>query len=64
MNSVKLQYTKSTYKNLVFLYTNNKLSTEANEQIITFTHNNKKNKIPRNRLNQRGKRLVTKNRKH
>ena len=37
MNSVKLQDTKSILKNLLFLYTNNKLSEWEIKKIIPFT---------------------------
>ena len=37
MNSVKLQDTKSTYRNIVFLYTNNKLSESKIKKTTPFT---------------------------
>lgn len=51
MNSVKLQDTKSIYRNQLFLYTINKLPERETLKIVPFTLASKEK--PRNKLNQR-----------
>lgn len=46
-------------KSLVFLYTKNKLSERVIKKEFLLTIASKKDKIPRNKSNQGGKRLVT-----
>ena len=58
MNSGELQNIKLICKNNVLLYTNNKLSERQIKKTIPFITASKKNKIPRNKSNQGGKRHV------
>ena len=59
MNVIKFQDTISIYRNLVVLYTNKEVAEREIKKIIAFIiASNKKNKIPRNKLNQECERLV------
>ena len=54
-------YKINTHKSLAFLFTYNEKSEREINESIPFIHNKKRNTIPRNKLNQRGERLITKN---
>ena len=54
MNSVKLQDIKLKYKNMLFLYTNGKLSKRKIKKTIPFTPK----RIPKNNFNQGDERPV------
>ena len=51
-------YKVNIQKSMAFLYTNNKLSERETKKKNPIYYSNKKNKVPRNKLNQGGKRPV------
>ena len=53
-----MQVTKLSHRSVAFQYINNELAKKENKITITITIAKKKNKIPRNKFNQGGERLV------
>ena len=58
MNSVKLQDTRLTYRNLLLFYTLIMNYQKENLRKQPHLHSHQENKIPRNKLNQGGERPI------